>query len=288
GNADDNSSADDNADDNAAVAVRPISKSVGKGGSNLLEDVKIVQTLLKKIGYNLGTSGPNGDGIDGDCGKTTIKHITDYQKKNFNFTPDGLISTTGNTWKKLSGGVTADPINNDNNDAGGASDEQPVVAGKYFSHKDADSVSISYGANALKMNAQATHLAKSIAAEAGLKSIRISSTTRTYADQARINYEQNSGAQIKKWYGIPVYNTWAQYKRENRSTAEYAAFLEARDKERGKVISKHLSGLCLDVTPYNAKFAAVCARLKPISGSGVKTFLKEKGCTHTEFTFKVT
>jgi hypothetical protein len=53
-------------------------------------------------------------------------------------------------------------------------------------------------------------------------------------------------------------------------------------------MSKHLSGLCLDVAPHNSRFSDVCARLKPVSGSGVKTYLVEKGCTHTEFTFKVT
>jgi len=279
--------ATDNTDEtpNTDVAIRPISKSVGNGGTNELEDVKIVQTLLKGLGYNLGASGPNGDGVDGNCGKTTINHITDFQKKNFSWTPDGLISPTGNTWKKLSGGTATEPVNNDASDT---TDDQPVVEGKYYSHKDAESVTISYGENAVKLNAQAAHLAKSIAAEAGLKSIKISSTLRTYADQARINYEQNSAAQIRKWYGLDIYNTWVKYKQEKRSTAEYAAYLEARDKDRGKVMSKHLSGLCLDVTPYNAKFSAVCARLKPISGSGVKTYLVEKGCTHTEFTFKVT
>jgi peptidoglycan hydrolase-like protein with peptidoglycan-binding domain len=292
GNTDDTSTDSGNTDDTTStdVAIRPISKSVGKGGDNELEDVKIVQSLLKNLGYNLGTSGPNGDGVDGNCGNTTIKHIKDFQAKNFSFTPDGLISKTGNTWKKLSGETTSSDNNNsgESTDSDDTTDDQPVVEGKYFSHKDADSVSISYGANALKMNAQATHLAKSIAAEAGLSSIIISSTTRTYADQGRINYEQNSAAQIKQWYGVDVYNTWVKYKRENRSTAEYAAYLEARDKARGKVMSKHLSGLCLDVTPYNVKFADVCARLVPVAGSGVKTFLKEKGCTHTEFTFKVT
>lgn len=39
------------------------------------------QTFLKQQGYNLGTSGPNKDGIDGDWGGRTEKAFADWHKK---------------------------------------------------------------------------------------------------------------------------------------------------------------------------------------------------------------
>lgn len=39
------------------------------------------QTFLKQQGYNLGTSGPNKDGIDGDWGGKTEKAFADWYKK---------------------------------------------------------------------------------------------------------------------------------------------------------------------------------------------------------------
>jgi peptidoglycan hydrolase-like protein with peptidoglycan-binding domain len=51
--------------------------SVGQKG----DDVKKIQQALKFKGYNLGTTGPNKDGIDGDFGPTTQRAIKDFQTK---------------------------------------------------------------------------------------------------------------------------------------------------------------------------------------------------------------
>jgi hypothetical protein len=45
------------------------------------DDVKKIQQALKLKGYNLGTTGPNGDGIDGDFGPSTQRAIKDFQTK---------------------------------------------------------------------------------------------------------------------------------------------------------------------------------------------------------------
>jgi len=269
------------------VVAKSIQKSVGEGGANRKEDVKVIQTLLNDNGASLT--------VDGLAGKNTYKAIRAFQSK-AGIKPDGLISPGKVTFKALLAGGSTPAVddNTDNqtddtaNDDATSDGDTPVQAGKYFSHKDADKVSISYGSNAVKLNSAAEHLLKSMLANAGLKSAHVTSTLRTYADQARINYEQNSGSQIKQWYGSDVFDTWTKYKAQGKSTADFAAYLESRDKKRGRVMSKHLSGLCLDVTPVSSAYADECKRLKPISGSGVKTYLVEKGCVHTEFTFLVT
>jgi peptidoglycan hydrolase-like protein with peptidoglycan-binding domain len=46
------------------------------------ENMKEIQRKLKSLGYNLGTYGPNKDGVDGNYGKRTLAAIKDFQTKN--------------------------------------------------------------------------------------------------------------------------------------------------------------------------------------------------------------
>jgi penicillin-insensitive murein endopeptidase len=69
-----------------------ISASVGRRGKNLENDVRAVQTLLNAAGANIK--------VDGDCGRSTIGAIEDYQR-NWMPHPDGLVDVGGSTWKKL-------------------------------------------------------------------------------------------------------------------------------------------------------------------------------------------
>lgn len=67
--------------------VPVVSQSL-KLGDRLIErgvegdDVAELQKALKSLGYNLGTDGPNKDGIDGDCGPKTEKAIKKFQADN--------------------------------------------------------------------------------------------------------------------------------------------------------------------------------------------------------------
>ena len=169
-----------------------------------------------------------------------------------------------------------------------APSEKAKAPSGYYTHPNASKVSVTYGANAVALNSTAENLLKSILAKAGMTQGYVSSTLRTYADQARINYEQNSKAQILKWYGSEVHATWVRYKAEGKTTADYAKYLEDRDKARGRTISNHIPGYALDVAPHDSRFSDAAATLVPVAGSGVRTYLVEKGCTHTEFTFLVT
>lgn len=62
------------------------------------EAVRSIQTDLKDMGYDLGTFGPNEDGVDGDYGKTTTQAVREFQK-------DAGLEPTGNvdqrTWDAL-------------------------------------------------------------------------------------------------------------------------------------------------------------------------------------------
>jgi len=78
---------------------RPIPSNFGQDiVSRVRDNITAIQTKLKSLGYNLGTSGPNRDGIDGVYGKMTRNAIVDFQRKN-SLTPDGIVGA--NTAKKL-------------------------------------------------------------------------------------------------------------------------------------------------------------------------------------------
>lgn len=73
--------------------VYRISSSVGEGGANSEEDVRIVQTLLSENGVDPGA-------IDGDCGPKTIRAIRTFQAR-FLTQPDGRVDLDGRTWREL-------------------------------------------------------------------------------------------------------------------------------------------------------------------------------------------
>ena len=50
--------------------------------SDQKQNMKLIQSKLKELGYNLGTFGPNKDGVDGNYGRRTLMAIKDFQRKN--------------------------------------------------------------------------------------------------------------------------------------------------------------------------------------------------------------
>jgi len=68
------------------------------------ENVKLIQQVLLEEGYDLGKSGPNGDGVDGKFGKKTKKAVQDYQRKydlpiSCDPNCDGIVGDE--TWKHM-------------------------------------------------------------------------------------------------------------------------------------------------------------------------------------------
>ena len=259
-------------------AAKTIKASVGKNGVNSPEDVILVQTLLKEKGYQLV--------VDGDAGPRTIALIKKFQRTELNFrTPDGLISVGGQTWAGLSGQAQTPQ------DTSGASDEGASSGGTYV-HPNWQSINISYGARAVKLNAKAEKLMKSVLAAAGVSGAHLTSTLRTYHDQARITKTQtlpNRGAgTVAQWYGQDVLDACRRY-----SVADFAKWWEDRDKRRGRVSSRHLSGWAMDVVPNNnrASFVRKVRELVNTSGTGVRRLIAKgemnEPVDHVEFMFEV-
>jgi hypothetical protein len=70
----------------------------GVGFSNDADDVTLLQTKLKQLGYFLGGSGPANDGIDGKFGRLTDSAVRDFQTRN-KLIENGVVSA--GTWGKL-------------------------------------------------------------------------------------------------------------------------------------------------------------------------------------------
>lgn len=75
-----------------APGVAQISGSVGEGGENQFDDVKLVQTMLNNSGASLE--------VDGDAGPLTIAAINAFQMAQFSW-KDGRVDVNGKTWNKL-------------------------------------------------------------------------------------------------------------------------------------------------------------------------------------------
>lgn len=73
----------------------PLLKMGAKG-----ESVRAMQILLKGYGYDLGTWGPNGDGIDSDFGADTKAAVQEFQRA-VDEEDDGEVGPK--TWAKLLG-----------------------------------------------------------------------------------------------------------------------------------------------------------------------------------------
>jgi peptidoglycan L-alanyl-D-glutamate endopeptidase CwlK len=81
------------------MASQTITASVGAGGVNRPEDVRVVQGLLRARGTDPGPA-------DGICGKRTVGAIRAFQR-GFLPNPDGLVEPGRATWRRLAGEVVA-------------------------------------------------------------------------------------------------------------------------------------------------------------------------------------
>lgn len=173
-----------------------------------------------------------------------------------------------------------------------------IEPGSYYMNPNYESVKIEYGGNAVKLNNDAEILLKSIAYETGMKTIYVSSTLRTYKDQARVN-KRHSRQQIKNWYCRKdqsaetcneLLNTWDKLKSGTMSEEDYAKFLKDRDKKLGRLFSNHLSGHAIDITPYSQKLVDTTNKIISKGNSGIKRAFPEpdNNSVHLEFLFPVT
>jgi hypothetical protein len=168
-----------------------------------------------------------------------------------------------------------------------------------YSHPDADKVTLTYGTQGdgkkvVALNPRAERLLRSILASCGQTSATLTSTRRTYYDQARITITQtyrSDPARVATWYGPKVLEACEKHLDDIEG---FAAWWEKYDRERGKVSSLHLSNRAMDVVPGGdrARFAARVQELVPVAGSGVRRIIPKgvmnEPVDHVEFTFDVT
>ncbi len=168
------------------------------------------------------------------------------------------------------------------------------AAGDYFSHANASKVTLSYGPNAVKLNETAGNLMRSIVASCGMTKATLTSTLRTYHDQARITITQtykSDPSKVSTWYGVDVLKAC---KAHLSDIDGFAKWWQEHDRKLGKVSSKHLSNRAMDTVPDGdrLKFVAKVKELVAISGSGVGRIIQKgemkEPVDHVEFTFDVT
>jgi peptidoglycan hydrolase-like protein with peptidoglycan-binding domain len=167
---------------------------------------------------------------------------------------------------------------------------------KYFSHKDWEQSKyrLGSGRTAKPLNDNAAKLLRNILAGAGLSSARVTSTLRTFSDQAYIVLTQVTQEEVNKWYSWirknrDIYDGYAQQLKDGvdkeKVFNEYGEWIK---KNVGNAASNHLNGIALDIAGCDLeKFNKFASTLVSVSGSGVKKVFPEYKRTHVEFTFKV-
>lgn len=263
-----------------STITRPVGGPVPNPNRN---EVMLVQKLLNK--QRRPPLRPIAE--DGLEGTETKGAIEEFQRRVVGMAhPDGRVDPGGKTLAALNG------------PAPGASAKTTPVTGA-FAHADAEKVVLTYGIQGdgkqvPRLNNKAEHLLKSILASCGMAGATLTSTLRTYHDQARITITQtykSDPAKVSQWYGTAVLEAC---KKHLDDIAAFATWWEQYDRTRGKVSSLHLSNRALDVVPTGdrAKFAAKVAELVPVAGSGVKRIIPKgvmnEPVDHVEFTFDVT
>lgn len=250
------------------------------GLMNLPDDVRAVQTLLNE---HTAQGGYPSLLVTGSINATTIAAIRTFQQKIGGMPmPSGRVDPGSATLQQLNQTATLLPA-------------RPTFTG-VFSHPGAEKVSLSYGEHAVRLNAKAEYLLKSILASVGIKSAELTSTLRTYHDQARITLTQTYVAaggpgKVATWYGNAVLEAVKKHKGDVEGLA---AWWEKYDKDRGKVSSRHLSNRALDVKPVvdRVKFADKVASLVGVAGTGVTRIIRKgelgEPVDHVEFGFDVT
>jgi len=272
-----------------SMQSKSISGAVGKGPSvpNRSSDVMAVKALLNSYSdQKLRRCDPSQHlPVDSFVTPLLISRIEDFQRKVVGLQrPDGRVDPGGRTLRAL------------NEQHWRSQMGTSVPPGyTYFSHPDAQRVTLSYGPRAVKLVPNAEYLLKSILASCNILSATLTSTLRTYHDQARITMTQtyrDSPAKVAQWYGSEV-KVECEKRLKTNDIQGFSDWWEAHDRRRGSVSSLHLSNQAMDVVPISnrEKFAKAVADLVPVSGSGVRRIIpkgvKGEPVDHVEFTFKV-
>ncbi len=257
--------------DNGVPITKTITKSVGPDKANNPEDVACIQKLL-------------GLAVNGKPDTQLYSAILDYQKSLGWKKPDGVVDPGGSTWKNLNGDKPIDPKDIEGVD-------------EIYVNDKANKVKIIYDAGVVPLNPKATLLIKSICAKVKDYSIRVTSTYRAPADQARAMYNNYDDAEMLNLYGkkagLVVEAKNKVEAQEGNKTQILAAMTNAiiqYNNDSGKFFSKHMSGYAIDISIKTVKDST--AFYKAIKSSkGVARLIKYKEfgekAVHIVLDFKV-
>lgn len=217
-----------------------LAASVGKGGVNRAEDVRMVQQLLNQNVARLTPLLPSA--VSGICDASTIMRIEHFQRQVLRIPrPDGRVDPNGRTLTALMGAHLP------------GSATEPVISG-----------------NALPLSA--AKILKEILKSAGVVQATVTSVSRTPAEQARVMYENcvSKGAAFnKRMYaaaGDRVVDVYTANKDKPRD--QVIALMLAKIREVGPThVSKHISDshYTFDVAPTSiplSKHADFLAAIK--------------------------
>jgi hypothetical protein len=204
-----------------------IGASVGHRGVNRPDDVTVVQTLLNLNIVHLRPRSPLD--VSGDCDATTIEAITVFQRRVLGHArPDGRVDPDGHTLARLS---------------------------------EAEPRSITL--TGLPLPEPAARVLSEILSAAGLDTARVTSVTRTPAEQARVmfeNCEALGAAHNMRLYG-PAGDRVVQVFADNRGRPRdvVIALMLAKIHEVGPInVSMHISEthFVFDVAPSSIPMSA--------------------------------
>lgn len=85
----------------------PTERMLRKGDEG--DDVAALQDMLLDLGYDLGRTGANKDGVDGDFGAKTDAAVRDFQKKN-GLSVDGIVGPKTYAALRAAEAETAEPV----------------------------------------------------------------------------------------------------------------------------------------------------------------------------------
>jgi hypothetical protein len=151
-----------------------LSNSVGRGGTNLKIDVKLVQTLLNKTHIN-----KKNLKVDGSVGAKTIATILKYQRSVVGLAkPDGKIDVDGKTFRMLL--LNSSPV-------------KSTASNIVDTIEESDTSHIKFGNSAKRIvSKKSLNVINKAVEEAGMDGAMITSTIRSPERQAKIMYKYAS------------------------------------------------------------------------------------------------
>ena len=226
-----------------------IRQSVGAGGANQRDDVKLIQVLLNT--HAAWTFPFTALKIDGHIGKHTTDAITRYQREAAGIkNPDGRVDPNGKTFRYLTmylkpaqQAVVQQQVREGRMITGAPAVDKKTIESNAGLKDQIVKYHPSLKAEKHIVSEYSIQIIKMALKEAGLKTGVITSTIRTPEEQAAIMLE-NAKKNLKKQYDLyeAAGESVLDVYKENKSASNVLSLMVAKIKalgEEGKRVSKH-------------------------------------------------